>query len=259
MRLSEARHAFITGGASGIGLGIAEAFAARGIKVTIADIDAPALDDLLGAMGDNWHGTVLDVRDRPSWARAKVEAEATFGPVDILVNNAGIAPNGREFADMEPESFDRIIAINLTGVANGVFTFAREMRDRRRGHIVNTASMAGLATSIPGIGAYSVAKFGVVAMSEGLRGELAPYGVGVSVLCPSYVATNLSVNTAKVGGETRAGGSVAMPPSTLSPAQVGAKVAAAIDEGRFYIITHPEAWTRVAERHEELRAAFAPE
>src|SRR3546814_12209275 len=83
---------------------------------------------------------------------------------------------------MEPESFDRILAINLVGIANGVFTFAAAMRERGKGHIVNTSSQAGLTASVPGVGAYAVAKFGVTALSEGLRQELAPHGVGVTVL-----------------------------------------------------------------------------
>src|SRR3546814_4408078 len=88
---------------------------------------------------------------------------------------------------MEPESFDRILAINLVGIANGVFTFAAAMRERKRGHIVNTSSQAGLTASVPGVGAYAVAKFGVTALSEGLRQEMAPQGVGVTVLCPGYI------------------------------------------------------------------------
>jgi NAD(P)-dependent dehydrogenase (short-subunit alcohol dehydrogenase family) len=140
MNVENARHAFITGGASGIGLAIAEALAARGVRVTIADVNREALDAVLAANAGTMRGTCLDVRDRAGWATAKAEAEAAFGPVDILINNAGIASIGFEIADMDPEAFDRVVAVDLTGVFNGVSAFAADMRARRQGHIVNTAS-----------------------------------------------------------------------------------------------------------------------
>ena len=200
MNLSEARHAFITGGASGLGLGMADALARRGIAVTIADIDAEALAKVTATRGNSVRGVELDVRDREAWAEAKQEAEAAFGPVDMLICNAGISPNGREFADMAPESFDIILQINLMGVVNGVFAFAAQFRERGKGHVVLTSSQAGLVTTVAGVGAYSVAKFGVTALGEQLRRELAPHGVGVSVLCPGFVQTNLGENTVKIGG-----------------------------------------------------------
>lgn len=254
MNLREARHAFITGGASGIGLGIAQAMARRGLFVTIADINEDALADAVAEGGERWHGIVLDTRDREGWGAAKIEAEARFGPVDVLVNNAGIAPNGRQFADMDPESFDRIVAINLTGIANGVFAFAASMREAGRGHIVNTSSQAGLTASVPGVGAYAVAKYGVTALSEGLRKEMAPHGVGVSCLCPGYVETNLAENTLRAGGEIRkyAG---AMPASSITSADVGEMVAVAIENDEPWIITHPDAWLSVAKRMDAIRAA----
>jgi len=256
MDLSAARHAFVTGGASGIGLGIVDALVKRGIRVTIADIDADSLGQVLVSRKDTCRGQVLDTRDRPGWARAKAEAEQAFGPVDILVNNAGIAPDGRLFADMDPQSFDRIIAINLTGVFNGVSAFAADMRARGKGHIVNTSSIAGLSVSFPGVGAYGVAKFGVVALSEGLRNEMAPHGVGVSVLCPGYVATNLARSTVKLGGVVR-DSALSIPDSGVSAADVGEMVACAIAENRAYIITHPDSWKGVEKRLRAIEAAFA--
>jgi NAD(P)-dependent dehydrogenase (short-subunit alcohol dehydrogenase family) len=183
MKLSDARHAFVTGGASGIGLGIAGALANRGIPVTIADINEESLAQVVVARANSFRGVVLDVRDRENWRRAKAEAEAAFGPVDILINNAGIAPNGQPLVGSDPDSFDRIIAINLTGIYNGIWAFAGDMAARGRGHIVCTSSQAGLTpVEIPGVAAYSAAKFGVTALGESLRAELAPQGVGVSVL-----------------------------------------------------------------------------
>lgn len=254
MDLSKGQHAFVTGGASGLGLGIVEAMLRRGLRVTVADIDAPALDRVIAERGAMVRGVVLDTRDRDGWVRAKAEAEAAFGPVDVLVNNAGIAPNGRQFADMDPESFDRILAINLVGIANGVFTFAADMRGRGRGHIVNTSSQAGLTASVPGVGAYAVAKFGVTALTEGLRQEMAPHGVGVSLLCPGYVATNLAETTRKVGGDLREGGGP-MPPSDITPDDVGEMVAAGIEGDEACIVTHTRVWRSVEARFDVIRQA----
>jgi len=256
MDLSRAKHAFITGGASGIGLGVADALAARGLAVTIADIDPDALERAIAAR-KNVRGVALDVRDREGWARAKADAEAAFGPVDVLVNNAGIGPDGAQIADLTHESFDRIIGINLVGVFNGVAAFAADMRGRGRGHIVNTASIAGLFASAPGVSAYGVAKFGVVAMSETLRGELAPHGVGVSVLCPGFVATNIIANTARISGEASDYDGDMAPGTGMSPAQAGEIVVRGIEANRLYILTHPEMWPVVEARHTAIETDFA--
>lgn len=254
MDLNTARHAFISGGASGLGLGMADALAARGVPVTIADIDAEAIAEVVKTRGNSFRGVVLDVRNREAWASAKAEAEAALGPVDVLVLNAGISPNGRAFAEMDPESFDRILAINLVGVANGVFAFAADLAARGRGHVVMTSSQAGLVTTIAGVGAYSVAKFGVTALGEQLRTEMAPHGVGVSVLFPGYVQTNLGANTIKIGGEVRQY-SAGMPPSEVSPRDVGEMVADAIERDASHIITHKDVLPGVERRMDAIREA----
>lgn len=257
MQLSEAKHAFITGGASGIGLGIADALAARGLAITIVDVDAKALDAVVADRGERFAGHVLDVRDRDGWARIKAEAESRFGPVDVLVNNAGIGPDGSALADLTPESFDRIVGINLVGVFNGVHAFAADMRARGRGHVVSTSSVAGLFSSAPGVNAYAMAKFGVTAMSETLRVELAPHGVGVSVLCPGFVATNIIANTARISGvETDYdGGDLAV--NAMDPRAVGELVADAIEADELYVLTHKDVWPAIAGRHDGIAAAFA--
>jgi len=249
MRIEDASHAFITGGASGIGLGIADALSERGVAVTIADINEETLAEVTAERGERFRGTLLDTRDREGWARAKAEAEAAFGPVDILVNNAGIAPDGKHMADMDPESFDRVIAINLTGVFNGISAFGAALREQGRGHVVNTSSMSGMVMDGPGLGPYGASKAGVIAISEILRMEMEPHGVGVSVLCPSYVATNLMANT------MRAGGQLADPDATLlgaemKPPEVGQMVLRGIEENRAYIFTH-------SHRREAVEARFA--
>lgn len=257
MQLSQANHAFITGGASGIGLGIADALAARGLAVTIVDVDAAALASVIATRGDRFAGHQLDVRDREGWARIKAEAEGRFGPVDVLANNAGIGPDGMGFADIAPESFDRIVGINLVGVFNGVHMFAADMRARGKGHIVNTSSVAGLFAAAPGTSAYGAAKFGVTAMSEALRVELAPHGVGVSVVCPGFVATNIIGNTARISGVASDYDGGGFPPDAMTPAAAGEIVARGIEADDLYVLTHPKMWPMVEGRHQAIEAAFA--
>jgi NAD(P)-dependent dehydrogenase (short-subunit alcohol dehydrogenase family) len=258
MELSSARHAFITGGASGIGLGIAGALARRGIAITIADINQQALDAVVAERPRGFLGIALDIRDRKAWAQASSQAEAAFGPVDILINNAGIGFDGRELADTDPAVFEKVIAVDLIGVFNGVSAFGAAMRARKAGHIVNTASVMGLTAGAPTMGAYSVAKSGVVALSEALRAEMAPHGIGVSVLCPGFVASNLAETTARLGGEVKdmrqltGAGNVAM-----SAVTAGDIVARGISQNLAYIITHPQYLEHVEKRMTAIRADFA--
>ena len=242
------KHAFITGGASGIGLAMAYALSDEGALVTIADYDARTLQSLSGA----FYCVTLDVRDRVQWLIAKAAAETKYGPVSILCNNAGIGPNVAELADTDPDTFDRMIAIKLTGTFNGVHAFAADMRARGEGHIVNTASMAGLEI-IATLGAYTASKFGVVGMTEVLRKEMAPHGVGVSVLCPGMVSTGLPASTAKADGRE--------PPSQtmpgIEPARVAARVIEAIKGNWPYILTHGERQQAVGVRHSAIIDAFA--
>ncbi len=186
------RTAFITGGANGIGLGIARALAGAGAKLALVDLDAEALQRARAELGATTQvfTAVLDVRDRSAYARVADEAEAALGSVSILVNNAGVA-GGVPVDRLTYELWDWGMGINLGGVINGVQTFLRKMVERGQGgHIVNTASGAGLAATTSGV-LYSTAKFGVVGMSECLHAELGPAGIGVSVLCPGPVATDI--------------------------------------------------------------------
>jgi NAD(P)-dependent dehydrogenase (short-subunit alcohol dehydrogenase family) len=262
MDLTQAKHAFITGGASGIGLGIADALVKRGVPVTIADVDADSIQAVVAERKGRLRGQVLDVRDRAAWIVAKAEAEAALGPVDILVANAGIGSEGKELSDSDPECFDRIMAINVGGIFNAISAFGSDLRARRRGHVVITGSVAGLAVpNIPRLGSYAAAKSAVVALGEALRPEMAAYDVGVSTLCPGMVASNLGRNTARMGGrpkpltiETRGGGPVYGPP--MDPAEVGEITVRGIERNDTYIITHPQEWTEVEGRWHALQAAF---
>jgi NAD(P)-dependent dehydrogenase (short-subunit alcohol dehydrogenase family) len=252
MQLSAAKHAFITGGASGMGLGMAEALARRGIAVTIADINAQALAAVVGTRA-GLHGVVLDVCDRDNWARAKTEAEAKFGPVDILVNNAGAPPDGKKFVELDPAVFDRLVAVDFTGVLNGIQAFAGDMQARGTGHIVNTASMVGLTSGIPGMGPYCAAKAALVSMSESLRVEMAPYGVGVSVLCPGAVATPFTRSEIREGFTASAGRPEV---KRIDVSVVADCVLRGIETDEPYIVTHPEHMASIEQRAVAIREAF---
>jgi NAD(P)-dependent dehydrogenase (short-subunit alcohol dehydrogenase family) len=190
------RTAFITGGANGIGLGIARALAKAGVKVALADRDEAALGRAKSELSavTAVETVVLDVRDRETFAHAADTVEDRLGPVSLLFNNAGVA-GGASPAKMTYELWDWGLGINLTGVVNGTQTFLPRMIARQQGgHIVNTASGAGLAAAGSGT-LYTTAKFAVVGMSESLAIELKQYGIGVTVLCPGPVATDIIART----------------------------------------------------------------
>jgi NAD(P)-dependent dehydrogenase (short-subunit alcohol dehydrogenase family) len=188
--------AFLTGGSRGIGLGIARAFASEGAKLALVDIDQPSLDAARAELGKRTsvETFVLDVRDRAAYAHVADEAEAKLGPVSILCNNAGVA-GGADVAHMSYEMWDWVMGVNFNGVLNGIQTFLPRMIGRKApAHLVNTASGAGLAAAGSGI-LYTTSKYAVVGLSESLRRELEPLGIGVSVLCPGPVATNIIQNS----------------------------------------------------------------
>lgn len=186
------RTAFITGGANGIGLGIARSLAANGAKLALIDLDTEALEraktELQGLTAVETYR--LDVRDREGYAATADAVERKLGPVTLLFNNAGVA-GGAPLAKYSYELWDWYIGINLGGVINGVQTFLpRMLKLGQGGHIVNTASGAGLVHAGAGV-LYTTSKFGVVGLSESLHAELAGAGIGVSVLCPGPVATHI--------------------------------------------------------------------
>lgn len=178
--------AFITGGARGIGLGIARALARRGVRLALADVFGPALREAGEELGAATFE--LDVRDRAAFAAVA----AAVGPVDLLFNNAGIVPHS-SVDSLTYEKWDLALAVNLTGVINGVQTFLPSMLARGSGYIVNTASAAGLVSD-PNL-LYATTKFAVVGLSESLRLNVAERGVDVSVLCPGPVDTGIVLNT----------------------------------------------------------------
>lgn len=190
----QGRTAFITGGANGIGLGIARSFARAGAKLALADIDAAALAKAKEELQKitKVETYILDVRDRNAFASIADEVERTLGPVTLLFNNAGVA-GGDSVMKINYELWDWYLGINLLGVINGIQTFLPRMAGNGQGgHIVNTSSGAGLAATGSGV-LYTTSKFAVVGLSEELRlsGELQEMGIGVSVLCPARVATDI--------------------------------------------------------------------
>jgi NAD(P)-dependent dehydrogenase (short-subunit alcohol dehydrogenase family) len=200
LRSYEGAVAVVTGGASGIGQALVEALADRGAIVVIADLQGDRANTLVAGIhcrGCKASATVVDVADFPAMHRLINEVVATHGRLDYLFNNAGIGIGG-EVEHYQIEDWYRIFDVNLRGVANGVQAAYPIMLRQGYGHIVNTASMAGLVP-FPWTVNYSAAKHGVVALSLGLRMEAAPAGVRVSVLCPGVVRTPILENGGKYG------------------------------------------------------------
>jgi NAD(P)-dependent dehydrogenase (short-subunit alcohol dehydrogenase family) len=263
MKELRGRTAFITGGASGIGLAIARAVAGSGMKVALADVDAGALEQAateVRSLGAEAMAVTLDVTDREAWAQAARDVPEALGPVQLLVNNAGVSTLGLSFDEIAPELWDRVVSINLTGVYNGVHHFLGGMRAAGGGHIVNTSSMAGLVGSAL-LSPYAATKFAIVGLSEVLRAELAAAGIGVSVLCPGGVRTQIWRTSRPVRGLP----DVETPPDDVSAQsaraameadEVGRRVLEGIVADDPYIFTHPEFRDPVAARHERLLHGF---
>ncbi len=262
MRDLEGKAAFVTGAASGIGLALSQALLEVGMRVVGVDVDDAALKRALGQLGVD-HGEFLplhlDVTDRNAWQDAAQKAEQTFGPVAVLCNNAGIGPDGYTLADMSPEHWDRMIGISLTGIFNGVRTFASRMKAQKEGHIVNTSSMSGFLASAT-LGSYTAAKYGVVGLSEVLKVELAPHGVGVSVLCPGMARSNLFNNARaqfeRDHGKEKADAFEKLMASSMETVWVARRVVRAIHDNELYIFTHPEFKSSVEARFASVLASF---
>jgi len=191
MRELSGRTAFITGGASGIGLELGRAFVAAGMKVMLADVETGALERAVASLREvtsDICGVACDVADADSVERAAQATFDAFGHVHVVCNNAGVAAGGG-IDNISLDNWRWVIDVNLMGVVHGIRTFLPHLRAHGEGgHIVNTASMAGMNGGL-GFSPYTASKFAVVAMSEGLSMQVKPHGIGVSVLCPSFVRT----------------------------------------------------------------------
>ena len=266
--------AVITGGGSGIGRSLAHAFAAQGMKVVLADVDEVAMRAVEAELTEGGAEVLPFVCDTSLEPNVYALAQATlerFGGAHVLCNNAGVAGKGDPWSG-PMSSWEWVVGINLYGVVHGIRAFLPIMQDQGEGHIVNTASMAGLM-ALPGAAAYNATKTAVVAITEGLFLELKSTGspVGVSVLCPGFVKTNL------VTGQKWQDRLGAEPPMTTSPMGqiieqmlsdgvengvdpngIAAEVVDAILAERFWILTHPEMRQAPVERMQRAAAQENP-
>ncbi len=253
--------AFITGGASGLGLGIAKACAKEGMNIVIADFRQKAIDESLAIFKDNgWtaHGIELDVTDRAGYVKAADEAEAKFGKIHVLVNNAGIGVREGKLWEDDIRDVDLSIDVNYRGVLNGIMTIVpRILKHGEGGHVVSTASKAGLVP-VPGFTLYNSLKMAVITVMETLACDLEGTGIGSSVFCPGPFQTNLGMSS----GEVRAKHlgievpSFAPPPPPKEgdaplpqvdfnkiirdPDEAGERVVRGIKRGDLYILTHSD-------------------
>lgn len=268
MRIEPGQIAFVTGGGSGIGRGMALALAQRGVEVGVCDIrQATAAETvrLIEGAGGRAVAVDADVSDRASFDFAADRVEQQLGPVSILCNNAGIAMHGVPLHQIAAVDWDWVIGVNIYGVIHGIQRFVpRMLADGRPAHIVNTASIGGFQVNPDFMtGAYSMTKYAVVALSEGLQNELAGRNVGVSVLAPAAVQTGIHLS--ERSRPDRLGGAYQRPQNHFMgelikegapPEEIGERVARAIEGDEFYIFTHPETLPWLEGRHERIRTAF---
>jgi NAD(P)-dependent dehydrogenase (short-subunit alcohol dehydrogenase family) len=272
MRELAGKTAFVTGGAGGIGLALGRAFAEAGMKVMLADIETDALSAAVKSLhkcGPEVRGVICDVGDPTSVERAAKAACDAFGKVHVVCNNAGVAAAGG-IDNISLDNWRWVLDVNLFGVLHGIRSFLPHIRAHGEGgHIVNTASMAGMNGGL-GFSPYVASKFAVVGISEGLATQLKPHGIGVTVLCPGYVRTRIGESgrnrperygaTQTPDPESPAGLLLAQIAARLEagldPADVAARVLAAIREDELYVFTHPEMRDEVEERFAAIMAAM---
>lgn len=271
MQQLEGKVAFVTGAGSGIGLGIAQALAAAGVKVMLCDIEQAALDAAvagLAATNADVAGVRADVSLKAELQAAADETIARFGKVHILVNNAGVGGGG-DYGQWTDASWDWTIGVNLMSVVWGIEIFGPLIESHAEGgQIVSTASIAGLVAAVNP--AYNATKYGVVALSEGLRVTLAPRGIGVSVLCPGFIRTRImdsdrnlparfgaieDVDEGEGAGEFVRIARAAIA-NGIDPRYVGELVREGIEGDWPYILTDTEFEPIVAERFAAITAGF---
>jgi len=257
--------AFVTGGASGIGLGIVQALLAHGVRVAVADLRADHLDEARAVLGEGPSTAFIevDVIDRVAMADAAERVVQQFGAVHILVNNAGVGTAPTVEA-MRYEDWDWVLGVNLGGVVNGIMSFLPHMLSQNEGgHIVSTSSMAGLLPSVNNF-IYATSKYAIRGLGDSLRLSLAPHGIGVSTLYPGLTRSRMLLaeqnrqarfGTGKAADQPlRADGPMA--DAGMDPREIGEMVVDAILRNQGHIMSHGEFRGEVAENCEELLAAF---
>lgn len=275
MKDLQGKVAVITGGASGIGRAVAEKAAAAGMKIVIADIEEAALKEAqrdLAEGGADAVAVVTDVADAASVRDLRDRALQEFGTVHLVHNNAGVGGGGPIWQVPE-QDWRWILGVNLWGVINGVTAFVPLLIEQGEGHVVNTASIAGLTTA-PFLGPYNATKQAVVAISETLFKDLQASGVtgvGVSVLCPGFVRTRIAESARNrpswapervaddaEGAETLRTAISDMIAGGIAPDAVAERVIDAVRTDTFYIRTHPELDAAIATRFTEILETRPP-
>jgi NAD(P)-dependent dehydrogenase (short-subunit alcohol dehydrogenase family) len=265
--------AFVTGGASGIGLGISKAMVAAGMRVVIADVRDDHLKEarawfLSQKLSRRIRCVRLDVTNRKAYARAADAAEKAFGKIHVLVNNAGLGLLGA-IDKTKYDDWDWGLDVMIGGVVNGLLTVVPRIRAHGEGgHIVNTASMAAIIP-IPNCAIYIVAKSAMVGLSECLAGELAPANIGVSAFCPGPVQSNIRElgklrpdKYKKDSGLEEFEKQLAQRPTSdlwMDAVECGERVVRGIQRNDLYIFTHPEFKTGAKERFDKMLASFPDE
>lgn len=256
----EGKAAVITGGANGIGFATATEFARRGARVVLADVDKPGLEQAvahLHAQGFDAHAVMCDVRQLDEMVNLTNEAFRLLGRVDIVISNAGIVVAG-PIPQMTHEDWHWVIDIDLWGSIHAVEAFLpRLLEQGAGGHIAFTSSFAGLMPNV-GLGAYSVAKYGVVGLAENLAREVKDQGIGVSVLCPMVVDTKLLSNSERIMGADYGLASTGAPAQadTLNVDEVARLTADAIAADRLYVLPHAAARASIRRRFERIDHTF---
>lgn len=262
------RVAVITGGGGGIGSALARAFAARGARLALADVDPDAAEAVAAELRGTGHEAeafAVDVTDRDDVFRLSDAVAARFGGVQVICNNAGIAIVG-EMHSAPHADWLYTMDVNFWGVVHGVQAFVPRILDGGQGgYVLNTASMAGLV-GMSWLGIYAASKFAVVGLSESLHRELRGRDVGVSVLCPMIVETDINARSmARHPDPARRSQTIpsapagAMKGGVISPDEVARRVVAAMDRGQLYVLTHPEQREILRRRAARIDAVFEPE
>jgi NAD(P)-dependent dehydrogenase (short-subunit alcohol dehydrogenase family) len=233
--------ALVTGAGSGIGRATAAALAKRGARVVVVDVDAARVDEVKAELGDACAlGRRVDVSKRDEMRALADDVHRSQGPLDVLVNNAGVGHSGGVL-DTKLEDWDWVIGVNLWGVIHGCHFFVPEMARRRRGHVVNVASMFGLLA--PGeVAPYCTTKFAVVGLSESMRSELAAHGVGVTAVCPGMINTDILARGRFTDERLRPNAVATFSKRGRSPDQVARAILRAIAHNVAVVPVGTEAW-----------------